>query len=216
MSVHRPQNSGNPERRAIEPVESCRFRRPSNHVNARRRDRESGPIMLLLCALAACCGCDRPDQASGAAASLRFPDPYPIEMTGRNFEWHIRYPGSDGQLGTRDDLYAVRNPHVPAEARLHITLKSHDYLYSFGLPQFNLKQIAVPDLEFDLELNASAPREIEFKGDQFCGFSHPNLSGMLVVQPADEFAMWLDTLPVSSEPAAEYQTSSAPTSGRQK
>ncbi|MCA9270279.1 MAG: cytochrome c oxidase subunit II, partial [Planctomycetales bacterium] len=38
-----------------------------------------------------------------------------VEVTGRQFEWRLRYPGADGVLGTRDDLFDVNDLHVPMD-----------------------------------------------------------------------------------------------------
>ena len=36
-----------------------------------------------------------------------------IEVTGEEFNWHFRYPGRDGVLGTDDDHYSVQDLFLP-------------------------------------------------------------------------------------------------------
>ena len=46
--------------------------------------------------------------AWAANEELRRPEMAPTaEVTGRRFEWRIRYPGDDGELGTQDDIFYV-------------------------------------------------------------------------------------------------------------
>ena len=38
-----------------------------------------------------------------------------VEVTARQFEWRLRYPGQDGKIGTEDDLFHVNELHVPVD-----------------------------------------------------------------------------------------------------
>ena len=89
-----------------------------------------------------------------------------IEATGYQFAWHLRYPGPDGVLGTRDykQITAV-NPlgqvwtdeknlddiHpaeivLPVNKKVRVRITSRDVLHNFYLPQFRVKMDAVPGL----------------------------------------------------------------------
>lgn len=156
-------------------------------------------VCLLICS-----GCSQEDSRSGAAPSTEtaasdlpqdgVPDagePVVLEMTGRDFRWHLRYPGPDGELHTADDVLARRHPHVPAHSKVRIELKSDDFLYTFRVDRFDKSEMAVPDMEFFVEFESSEPGRIEFYGDQFCGYAHPELSGAVVVESEREFEEWL-------------------------
>ena len=147
------------------------------------------------------CG-DAPPQQHVETA---LPDPLRIEITGAEYQWHIRYAGLDGTLGTEDDRYAVRHVHIPAAAAVELTLRSEDYLYSFALPEQNVNQIAVPDLTFDATVETSQIGTYELRGDQFCGFAHPDLSGMLVVESQPDFLRWLKSLPRYDRPSTSAE-----------
>lgn len=114
-----------------------------------------------------------------------------IEVVGRGFEWYVRHPGPDLELGTADDVLAMRDVHLPAGTRAQLRLKSDDYLYSLSVPHAGQREIAVPDLEFALELQAQELGTFELKGQQMCGFAHPRLIGKLVVQSPEEYSRWL-------------------------
>lgn len=160
----------------------------------------------LICGIL-CGGCDsslrtsRPgqhaaDTAQGLAtenAALSIAEPYRVLITGHDYHWHVRHPGPDGELETSDDILAERHLHLPRDTEVILTLRSSDYLYTLSLPEYGLKEIAVPDLEFELRLTPDRSGRFELRGDQMCGYSHPQLLGRLVVQSPSEFATWLDT-----------------------
>ena len=117
--------------------------------------------------------------------------PLTVQITGNDFDWHIRYPGGDGTIGTPDDIPALRHLHLPIDTNVVLQLESKDYLYSLALPHWNLREIAVPDLTFTMEFHTDTLGTYELKGDQMCGFAHSNLMGTLVVQTASDFETWL-------------------------
>jgi len=131
---------------------------------------------------------------AGEATVADLPSPLVVEVTGRDFQWHFRYPGSDGAQGTLDDRYATRDLHLPAGARVRLELRSEDALYFFGVPALGLKQIAVPDMNFALDVETGAASTFDLRGDEMCGLSHPELVGDLVIEPPPEFVDWLNRL----------------------
>ena len=120
--------------------------------------------------------------------------PLLIEVTGDDFNWYHRYPGTDGELRTEDDVVAIRNVHVPVNTKTTLELHSKDYVYTFALPHLGLKEIAVPDMTFSLEFEEDTPGTYELRGDQLCGYSHPDLIGKLVVETQQDFVSWLENL----------------------
>ncbi len=89
-----------------------------------------------------------------------------IEATGYQFAWHLRYPGADGHLGTRDyHKISSENPlgqdwsdpknyddfHpdelvLPVNKKVRVRITARDVLHSFFLPHFRVKMDAVPGL----------------------------------------------------------------------
>jgi cytochrome c oxidase subunit 2 len=148
---------------------------------------------LVVALLLAACG-PRGDGDAGAvpgpAAAGADPasGPFEVEMTGQDFEWHVRYAGPDGRLGTADDLHGWRDLHVPVGADVRIHLRSRDYIYNLALPHLGLKEVAVPELEFSLAFEAGERGTFELRGDQMCGWTHPKLLGTLHVESPEEVA----------------------------
>src|SRR4029077_9337405 len=111
------------------------------------------------------------------------------------YRWHVRYPGEDGRLVTEGAALTLRDVHVPVQTKVILVLKSTDFVYTLALPQFGLKEIAVPDLEFRMEFRSTVAGRFELIGDELCGDPHPELRGVLIVEPVDRFLSWLHETP---------------------
>ena len=114
-----------------------------------------------------------------------------IDVTGHEFNWYFRYPGKDGVLGTDDDKYSIQHLYLPENAQVKLQLNSIDYLYSFALPELGLKEIAVPEMVFELNFNSGDKGVMKLLGDQFCGYTHKTLIGEVRVINQDKgFYIW--------------------------
>jgi cytochrome c oxidase subunit 2 len=114
-----------------------------------------------------------------------------LEVTAKQFEWLIKYPGVDGMLGTEDDFTLDTELHVPAGKDIRIRLRSEDVLHSFFLPNVRLKQDVVPGREIDVWFNAVKPGTYELACAELCGLGHYTMRGVLIVHPPDEFERWV-------------------------
>lgn len=151
-------------------------------------------------------------------------DPTIIDVTGDDYCWHVAHPGMDGELGTQDDQRMTRNIHVPVDTKIRLRLHSRDYVYTLALPDWGLREIAVPELEFGIEFRAPQPGRYRLWGDQQCGFTHPQLLGTLHVHHRIEYARWLcradqageagDTRPADTAASADRAAPRAPPNER--
>ncbi|NIG52633.1 cytochrome c oxidase subunit II [Chitinophaga sp. Cy-1792] len=91
-----------------------------------------------------------------------------VEITGKQFNWLIRYPGKDGQLGRRDfklidaaksnelgvdwndplskDDFQATEVHLVVGKPVKFIIGSRDVIHDVGLPQFRMKMDAVPGI----------------------------------------------------------------------
>lgn len=115
-----------------------------------------------------------------------------MRLTGHNYHWVATYPGPDRTFGTGDDVVAVAdNLRLPANRPVHLVLGSRDKAYSLHLPHLRLREIALPGPRRDLWLDPQPAGSWPYRGDQFCGFAHDSLHGLLVVMEPERFAAWL-------------------------
>src|SRR5438477_9903684 len=115
------------------------------------------------------------------------PNAYPIAIHAKQFEWQITYPGPDGQLGTADD-FTVRNQlHVPVGRPVVVHLSAEDVIHSFFVPEFRLKQDAVPGMEIRAWFEATKVDSMELGCAELCGMGHYRMRARVWVWPADKY-----------------------------
>ena len=140
-------------------------------------------------------------------AKIRGAPPPPdleVEITAEQFAWNIRYAGPDGVLGSADDLLTLNQLHLPIHQAVLLHLKSKDVIHSFFVPQFRMKQDAVPGLTTRLWLSATASGQYEIVCAELCGLGHYRMRGFLTLEPADAFQAWVATLQAApAEPSEQ-------------
>ena len=114
-----------------------------------------------------------------------------IQVTGKQFEWEVVYPGPDGKFGTADDRQFLDELHVPVGKPVHIIFKSKDVIHSFFLPNFRLKQDMVPGRAIEGWFEATKPGKYELPCAELCGFGHSGMKGWLYVHPPAEYEKWV-------------------------
>lgn len=178
-----------------------------------------------------------------------------VEIVAKQFTWLIHYPGPDGKLGSRklnlmkgtgqpaevigldmsdpasrDDFVTERVMVIPVDKKVYIDLVSKDVLHSFFLPNFRVKQDAVPGLVGKVWLEATrlsehvvgtdpgAPlqefhpvaNQMETISDskpfdivcaELCGQGHYSMFGRLFVVRQEEYNRWLELKHLAVKPA---------------
>ena len=90
-----------------------------------------------------------------------------VEVTGHQFGWEFRYPGTDGILGrknykltkganslgvdfndpaSKDDIHVPATMHIPVNKPVKLIINAQDVIHDVGLPHFRLKMDAVPGI----------------------------------------------------------------------
>lgn len=153
-----------------------------------------GAALVLFAGAIVALWCVRRQSESGAKAPL--PHPLLVEARGRGREWQFTYGGADGVLGSDDDVITRRNFRVPAGAEVLIQLRSDDYIYVFSCPDLGIKEIAVPDLRYEIRFRAREPGAYELAMDPMCGFRLPpgGNMGTLEVTSERDFRSWFTQL----------------------
>src|SRR5919106_5131502 len=149
-----------------------------------------------------------------------------VQVTGEQFAWNIHYPGADGVFGrtdiklldlqtnplgvdrtdpaAMDDVTTVNQLYLPVNRPIIVRLRSKDVIHSFGVPEFRVKQDAVPGLTIPIWFvpnvttadMRSRVGDTEFQYEiacaQLCGLGHAKMRGFVTVVSADEFQKWMD------------------------
>lgn len=90
-----------------------------------------------------------------------------VEVTGHQFAWEFRYPGSDNTLGkkdykltkganslgvdfsdpaSKDDIHVPATMHIPVGKPVKLVINAQDVIHDVGLSHFRMKMDAVPGI----------------------------------------------------------------------
>jgi cytochrome c oxidase subunit II len=136
-----------------------------------------------------------------------------IQVTGEQFSWTFHYPGTDGQFGrtdtklitntnnigldredpqAKDDIVSQNIMHAPAGKPVRVRLRSKDVIHSFFLPNFRVKQDAVPGMGIEVWFTPNRPGQYEIACAELCGLGHYRMKGFLTIDESqDAFNKWL-------------------------
>jgi cytochrome c oxidase subunit 2 len=130
-----------------------------------------------------------------------------IEVTGQQFAWNVRYPGKDGVLGktdhlqasqdnpiglvkddpaAKDDLLLLNQLYLPKDRPVRVQVRSMDVIHSFFLPNFRVKQDAMPGMTIEIWFTPKETGDFEIACAEHCGLGHYRMRGQVHVVPAAE------------------------------
>jgi cytochrome c oxidase subunit 2 len=132
-----------------------------------------------------------------------------IEVDAHQWAWAGRYAGPDGKFGTPDDAITLDDLRVPVDTPILVELTSTDVIHDFYLPNFRLKQDAVPGRFTRLTFTARETGQFEIACSQFCGLNHYKMRGLLTVLPEDAYQRWIASASASSRALYDAQNSIA-------
>jgi cytochrome c oxidase subunit 2 len=115
---------------------------------------------------------------------------FEVQVTAKQFNWEVLYPGKDGKLGTEDDVKFDNDLHVPVNKVVRVHLTASDVIHSFFIPNLRFKQDAVPGRTVLGWFEATKPGKYELPCAELCGFGHSGMRGWLFVHSAEEYAKW--------------------------
>jgi len=148
-----------------------------------------------------------------------------VQVTGEQFAWNMHYAGADRVFGrtdtklldlqsnplgldrsdpaAKDDITTVNQLYLPVNRPIIVRLRSKDMIHSFGVPEFRVKQDAIPGLTIpiwfipnvttaEMRTRTGNPEfEYEIACAQLCGLGHYRMRGFVTVQSAEEFQKWV-------------------------
>ena len=149
-----------------------------------------------------------------------------VQVTGEQFAWNIRYAGPDGKFGrtdiklldlqsnplgvdrsdpdAKDDVTTLNQLYLPANKPIIVKLRSKDVIHSFNVPEFRVKQDAIPGLTIpiwftpnvttaEMRSRTGNPEfQYEIACAQLCGLGHYRMRAFVTVLSPEEFQKWMD------------------------
>lgn len=101
-----------------------------------------------------------------------------VEVRAQQFSWEFYYPKFN-QYGTK--LYLEKGK------RHRVILTSKDVVHSFWVPEFRLKQDAVPGKVVHMVLTPTKAGEYRILCSELCGWGHTDMLGSVEVLEHEEF-----------------------------
>jgi cytochrome c oxidase subunit 2 len=141
-----------------------------------------------------------------ADAKLRPPDSeraLRVQILARQFEWHMRYAGPDGEFATADDVVMTNQLHIPTGTPVLAEVRAVDVIHSFFLPNFRVKQDILPGTTTLLWFDANKAGRYEIACAELCGLGHYRMRGQLFVDTPEEFDSWLQEKYAAGATAAD-------------
>lgn len=129
-----------------------------------------------------------------ADAKLRPPegaDVVRVQIYARQFEWHMRYPGPDGEFATADDVTLTNQLHIPTGQMILAQVRAQDVIHSFFLPNHRVKQDVIPGTTVQVWWDALATGTYEIACAELCGLGHYRMRALMYVHTPEEFESWL-------------------------
>lgn len=140
-----------------------------------------------------------------------------LEVLGRQWQWHYRFPGPSGKLGPSNARFvSASNPfgldpahpdgqdnllisggevRLPVGRPVKVLLRSHDVLHDFYVPQFRARMNMVPGMVTTFWFTPTKTGRFEVLCAQLCGVGHSNMRGMVEVVEEAEYHAWLKEQP---------------------
>jgi cytochrome c oxidase subunit 2 len=135
-----------------------------------------------------------------------------VEVTGRQFFWYVRYPGPDGRFArvdakftsqsnplgldpgdpaTKTNLVVLNELHMVTNRPIEVRVRALDVIHSFFLPNFRVKQDAVPGRMVAIWFTPDRAGTYQIACAQLCGTGHYTMRGNVTVESQAAFDQWL-------------------------
>ena len=123
-----------------------------------------------------------------ALAATMTPEPKPlrVEVIGKQWAWSFVYP----DYGVISDML-----YLPENKQALLLLSSEDVIHSFWVPEFRVKQDALPggpDFVRELRVTPTVIGEFNLRCAELCGLRHTTMESPVIVLAQADFDAWLN------------------------
>ncbi len=104
-----------------------------------------------------------------------------VDVKGIQYAWIFNYPDSGITSGEL---------HIPVGADVQLNLSAQDVIHSFWVPNFRLKQDALPGIPTELRFVATKPGTYPVVCAELCGGYHGSMRTQVIVHTPEEYDSW--------------------------
>lgn len=106
-----------------------------------------------------------------------------VDVTGQQFTWTFDY---------KDQKVKSTELVLPVDRPVFFKIHANDVLHSFWVPEFRMKQDAVPGLTTETRVTPNRVGEYEVVCAELCGIGHAAMRNYVRVVPTDEWDAWVE------------------------
>jgi cytochrome c oxidase subunit 2 len=110
------------------------------------------------------------------------PAPLTVNVMGLQYAWIFTYPETGITSGEL---------HIPVGQEVELKIAAQDVLHAFWLPEFRLKQDAIPNRVSELRFTPNKVGQYPIVCAELCGAYHGAMGAQLYVQTPEEYQAWL-------------------------
>jgi cytochrome c oxidase subunit II len=113
------------------------------------------------------------------------PDTMLVNVRAGQFAWRFEYPQPGGQSVRSNELY------LPKDRPVRFRIKTDDVIHSFWIPEFRIKQDAVPGVVTITQTVPSRAGDFDVVCAELCGLGHSTMRQQVHVMEGNQFASWI-------------------------
>lgn len=114
-----------------------------------------------------------------------------VNVKGLQYAWIFNYP--DGGMFTAE-------LHIPMNTDVQLNIEAQDVIHSFWMPDFRIKQDAIPGQMTQLRFRATQPGTYPVVCAELCGAYHGSMRTQVIVHPVKEFEQWVEDNRIAQVP----------------
>ncbi len=110
------------------------------------------------------------------------PAPLTVNVMGLQYAWIFTYPETGLTSGEL---------HIPVGQEIELKITAQDVLHAFWLPEFRLKQDAIPGRESELRFTPNKVGQYPIVCAELCGAYHGAMGAQLFVHTPEDYQSWI-------------------------
>ncbi|NJR70482.1 MAG: cytochrome c oxidase subunit II [Synechococcales cyanobacterium CRU_2_2] len=117
----------------------------------------------------------------GAKPGEMAPADMTVKVMGLQYAWLFTYPDTGAISGEL---------HIPVGKDIELDISAQDVLHAFWVPQFRLKQDAIPGKTTQLRFVTSVPGTYPIVCAELCGSYHGAMRTQVIVHTPEDYELW--------------------------
>jgi cytochrome c oxidase subunit 2 len=112
-----------------------------------------------------------------------------VDVAGLQFAWLFTYPDTGVVSGEL---------HLPVGREVLLNISANDVIHAFWVPEFRLKQDAIPGRQTELRFTPSRIGEYPVVCAELCGAYHGAMKSKVIAESPADFEAWMESQKVAS------------------